>query len=153
MEILEHRDRAEGRLRRLAVELDALRLVRVEVAPEIIGVEEEEYAPARLVADTRGLRIADPACEQQPGAAGRAGRLDDDPALVLFGHEAVLDEPESQLADVERERLVVVAHHERDESERLFHSSLHEWPARPSNATCRRFHLTGAMPVPAHYAA
>lgn len=43
------------------------------------------------------------------GLGGGARRADRDPALVLCGLVGVLDQLEAELADVERERLVIVA--------------------------------------------
>src|SRR3569832_966738 len=86
VEILEHRHRAVRSLTGLAHEFDAGSLVGVEVAPEIIGVQEQEHSPSRLVADARDLLGIDAARQQQPGPLARsAGRLDDHPALILLG--------------------------------------------------------------------
>jgi len=52
--------------------------------------------------------------EDGGGDRRRAGRAGGDPALVLVGHMRVLDRREVQLADVEGERLVIVADDESD---------------------------------------
>ena len=85
------------------------------VACEIVGGEEQEHAPARLIADERGLLRGRGAGEEEGGGVlGRAGGADGDPALALLGLVRVLDEREAELADVEGERFVIVADDEGD---------------------------------------
>jgi hypothetical protein len=52
-------------LLRLADKDNTLRLVRVEVAPEVVGVQKQKYATAGLIPDPRCLLLANGAREQQ----------------------------------------------------------------------------------------
>jgi len=99
------------------------------VAREIVGGEEEGDAPAGLVADAGLLVVGGGAGEEDGGGVWwRAGRADGDPALgrdhdgiagalVLLGLDDVLDQLEAELADVEGERLVIIANDEGDVGE------------------------------------
>lgn len=83
------------------------------VAREAVGSEEEGDAAAALVADAGLLVVGGGAGEEDGGGVRRsAGRADGDPALVLRGLIAVLDQLEAELADVEDERLVIAADNE-----------------------------------------
>ena len=85
------------------------------VAREVVGGEEEGDAPAGLVADAGLLVVGGGAGEEDGGGVfGRAGWADGDPSLVLIGLVRVLDRLEAELADVEGERLVIVADDEGD---------------------------------------
>src|SRR5688572_9026100 len=120
VEILEDGNRAIVCDGRFADELDpALDHVAI-VAPEVIRPQEESDPAARLVAHERRLSWLRRAGEEQAGAS-RAGRSNDDPALVLRGLVRVLDKRKVQLAGEESDRLVVVAYNERDVCDRLFH--------------------------------
>src|SRR5262249_36499627 len=95
-------------LSRRSDEYDSLRDVRVVVAPEIIGAQEQEYASAGLVADAGRLLGAD-ALRQQQTRFSRTRWGDDHPALLLFGNRPVLDDRKAEHSDVKGQRLVVVA--------------------------------------------
>jgi len=85
------------------------------VAREIVGGEEEGDAPAGLVADAGGLGGGRSGGEEDGGGVwASAGRADGDPALALLGDGRVLDQLEAELADVEGERLVIVANDKGD---------------------------------------
>ena len=85
------------------------------IAREIVGGEEQEHAAAGLVADVLGPMVGGGAGEEdRGGVCGRAGRADRDPPFVLRGLIGVLDQLEAELADVEGERLVMVADDEGD---------------------------------------
>ena len=115
VEILEHRDLAIGLVRGRPDEADAGFGVGGEVAIEIVGLQEEEDAPARLIADEAFLPGRGCAGEEDGGGMlRRAGRADRHPALVLLRLVAVLDQGEAELADVEGERFVIVADDEGD---------------------------------------
>ena len=129
-EVPEHRDGAVRLLPERTHELDAPGAVSLVVALEIVGVQEEEDAPARLGADARQLLGRGGPREQQARLA-RARRRYDHPALRLLRGLGVLDELEAELADVERERLVVVADDEANEARCCF------TPASSPSA-CRR---------------
>lgn len=67
-------------------------------------------AATGLIADAGRLTIGNGAGEKDSGGVRRgAWRADHDPALVLFKDGRVLDQPEPELADVECNRLVIVA--------------------------------------------
>jgi hypothetical protein len=68
------------------------------VAPEVVRLEEQENAPARLVADEGLLLRRGGAGKEEGDAAGAgAGRGDEHPAFVLLGLIAVGDEGEAEL--------------------------------------------------------
>jgi hypothetical protein len=110
VEILPNRDAAIGLVGGWADPCDPGGGEGGVVAGKIVGGEEEEHAAAGLVADVLGLMVGGGAGEEDGGGVragvGRANRY---PALVLFGLLAVLDQRETELADVEGERLVIVA--------------------------------------------
>src|SRR6185503_701571 len=93
VQIREHRHAAIGRVDRRADEAHAFGEERRIVAFEIVGVEEEEDAPARLVADERRLLPSRGAGEEERGAApAGAGRGDQHPSLALLRHRIVGEE-------------------------------------------------------------
>src|SRR4051812_37365845 len=51
VQVLEHGHGAVGRLLGLADEAHTLRAHRLIVAPEVVGLQEQEHAAARLIAD------------------------------------------------------------------------------------------------------
>lgn len=55
VQIFEHRNHPIRLFFRLADELDALRDHLVVISPKIVGVDEEIYSPACLIADERFL--------------------------------------------------------------------------------------------------
>lgn len=84
------------------------------VAGEIVCLEKEAHAPARLIADARPLLLTGGAGQQEAGRS-RRGRHHD-PALAA-AQIAVLDQPEAELARIEADRLVVIGddhRHQRD---------------------------------------
>lgn len=89
------------------------------VTPEIVSLQEEGDAASSLVPDERNLTLMRRAREQEISACG-AWRSNEHPTLVLLGKVPVFDQSEVQLAGEEGDRLVVVAHHERDVRNRLF---------------------------------
>lgn len=129
VEIGEHRDLAIGLHRGRADPGDARGREGGMIAIEIVGGEEQEDAPARLVAD-RGLLLGRGGAgkEDGGGVGRRAGRADRDPplgrdsfgiagALALFGDGRVLHQREAEPADVEGERFVIVADDQGDVGE------------------------------------
>ena len=85
------------------------------IAGEIIGGEEQEHAPARLIADEARLFGRGGAGEEdRRGILRSTGRADGDPSFVLRGLVTVLDQREAELADIEGERLVIVADDQGD---------------------------------------
>lgn len=80
------------------------------VAGKIVGGEEQEHAATGLVTDVLRLMVGRGAGEEDGGGVWRRmGRADRDLAFALFGLIGVLDQLESELADVEGERLITVA--------------------------------------------
>src|SRR5258706_795419 len=119
VEVLEDGDDAVGLDLALPRERDAPGLELAIVALEIIGVEEKEDAPARLVSDPRFLLGADGAGQEKPRLRPR--RRHDDPALALLRDGRVLDKGEADNPDVESDRFVVIANQERHKAEGLLH--------------------------------
>lgn len=79
------------------------------------GARRAPQPAAGLVADEARLFFGGGAGEEDGGGVvGRVGWADGDPALALLGDGGVLDEGEAELADVESERLVIVADDEGD---------------------------------------
>jgi len=115
VKVLEHRDLAIGLVGGRADEAYTGCGEGGEVAFEIIGGEEQEDPPRRLVADRRFLFGCDRASEEEGSSVlRRAGRADRHPALVLLGLVCVLDQREAELADVEGEGLVIVSDDQGD---------------------------------------
>lgn len=69
VKILEHGDGAVLFLFWLAHEDDAFRQIGAVVAPEVVGVQEEEYTAPGLVSDPRGLLGTDGTREEQARSA------------------------------------------------------------------------------------
>src|SRR5579859_5240894 len=67
--VLEDRDPSVSLLARHLHEMDAMGLHPRMVAPEIVGVEEQEYASSGLVADPCGLLVVAGLGEDEMGAA------------------------------------------------------------------------------------
>lgn len=80
------------------------------IAREIIGLEKEENPPARLVADVRTLSVAFRPRQQK---ARPAPATHHDPTLTV-PERLVLDKRQSEAAAVSGDRLVVVAHEQRE---------------------------------------
>jgi hypothetical protein len=80
VKVREDGDRCIGLLARLFEKLHAARGHGLVVAPEIIGLQEQEDASARLMADLALLLLPDSFRQKQACPAGGAG-LDDNPAL------------------------------------------------------------------------
>ncbi len=98
------------------------------VAGEVVGAQEQEDAPARLVANAAGLLGRRGTGEQQRGAARRtARRQDPHPSLALFGDRRVLQERETERPAEEGDRLVIVADEEGDVGERLHGGRISWW--------------------------
>src|SRR6185312_16539319 len=112
VEILEHRHRAIGLVPWLFAENHAFFQHGAMVAPEIVGLQEEEYAAARLPADC-GLLIGIGGTGEQQRRPFVA-RRHDNPSLVAV-ELRILDQAEAELPDVELDRLVIVADEDRDE--------------------------------------
>jgi len=107
VEVFEDGDGAVGFLAGGFEETDAAGLVCFVIAPEVVGVEEEEDAAAGLVADGEGLFGSVGFREEKGGAAG-IGRSDQEPALVA-GEWSVLKKLEAEFLGVELESFIVVA--------------------------------------------
>lgn len=122
IQIFEDGDGAVGLFFGLADEFDLVCLEGAIVAPEVVGMEEEEDAASGLVADARGLLGRGGAGEQQVGSGG-AGGSDEDPALAV-AHIGVFEEPEAEDVGVVGEGFVVVADDESDVSEGLGHGGI-----------------------------
>ena len=93
VEVFEDGDGAVGFLAGRFEEADAAGLVSFVIAPEVVGMEEEEDSTAGLVADGEGLLGCVGFGEEKSGAAGiRWG--DEEPAFVT-GERSVLEEVEA----------------------------------------------------------
>ena len=115
VEVLEHGDLAVGVLGRRADEADAASAVGGIVAVEIVGLQEQEDAPACLVADEGLLlRLGSAGEEEGNGVLAGAGRRDEHPAFVLLRLVLVGDEGEAEHAREPGDRLVIVADDEGD---------------------------------------
>ena len=121
VEVFEDGGGAIGFLAGSFEETDAARLVSFVIAPEVVGVEEEEDAAAGLVADGEGLFVSVGFGEEKCGAAG-IGRSDEEPAFVA-GKRSVLEEVEAEFLRVEPESFVIVADNEGQVSNGLRHDS------------------------------
>ena len=100
-------DCAVGFLARRFEETDATGLIRVIVAPEIVGVQKEKDASAGLVADGEGLFRDSGLGEKERSSTGIGGS-DQEPALVA-GERGVLEAVEAEFLREEFEGLVVIA--------------------------------------------
>ena len=103
-------DCAVGFLARGFEETDATGLIRVIVAPEIVGVQKEKDAAAGLVADGEGLFGGNGFGKEERGSTGIGGS-DQEPALVA-GERGVLEAVEAEFLREEFEGLVVIADNE-----------------------------------------
>jgi hypothetical protein len=121
VEIFEDSDGAIRFLARGLEELDVGGEHETIIAPEIIGVKEEEHAASGLLADLFELFWSGGAGEKKIGAL-RAGRGDENPPLV-GRQRGVFHESKAQGFREEGERFVIVANKERDVSERLRHGA------------------------------
>lgn len=84
------------------------------VAREIVGHQEQKHAAAALIADCHGLRrVRGPG--EQKAALGAARRRHHDPAFLLI-QPRIFAEHEAELADIERQRLVVIANNHRSQA-------------------------------------
>lgn len=69
---------------------------------EIVSLQEEKDATAGLIADELFLFGRGGASEEDGGGVGRrTRRADGDPAFALLGLVSVLDQRETELADIE----------------------------------------------------
>src|SRR5688572_33129789 len=85
VEILEDGDGAVLFLFWLAHEDDAFRQIGAVVAPEVVGVQEEEYTAAGLVSDPRGLLGTDGTREEQARSAAAPGGVSTTQRLSCSG--------------------------------------------------------------------
>ena len=76
------------------------------------------------MARERGVTLRSEQDRAGLGHALAAGRGDQHPPFVLFGLIFVGDQHEAELADVEGDRLVIVAHDQGDMGQRLLQSRL-----------------------------
>src|SRR5262249_53949842 len=115
-------------------------------APEVVGLDEREDPAARLMADGGAPPIGG-GPRQQDARASPAGRAPAPPTRAV-AEVGVFDAFESQLVDVEPERLVVVAHHDGELRNVLAHGA----PAYVVS-TARRYSpavSSGCAPPPAN---
>src|SRR5256885_874276 len=121
VEVFEHGHGAVGLALGVLHKAHAARAVGLEVAQAVVGLQEQEHAPARLVAHARGLFLIRGAGQQQAHTAATGGY--GDPALAL-GQGGVLDQHEAQRAHIKAQRLVIVAHGDAHLSYHLGHGIL-----------------------------
>lgn len=121
VEVGEHGHHAVVGLFGLADEFDPFRGHGIVVAPEVVGVEEEEHPSAGLVADEGLLFRLGRARQQQRGAFSTRWR-DHHPAFVLLRLVGIFDQLEIKLAHVKIERFVIVFHHQGDVNDGLLHN-------------------------------
>ena len=93
VEILEDGDRAVRFMAWRLEEFDVVGEHSRVVAPEVVGMEEEEDAAAALMADRTSLLGCGGFGEQEAGATG-VGRRDEEPALVI-AEGRIFDDAES----------------------------------------------------------
>ena len=122
IQIFEDGDGAVGLFLGLADEFDLVCLEGVVVAPEVVGVEEEEDAASGLIADAGGLFGCGGAGEEEVGPGG-AGRSNEDPALT-GAHVGVFEEVEAEDVGVVGDGFVVVANDKGDVGEGLGHGEI-----------------------------
>ncbi len=92
------------------------------VAPEVIGLQKKKDSSTALVAD--GLRLFwCGGTRQQQRCSARTRRRDHDPAFILRRLACILDELETEFADIKVERFVIIAHHQRNVDNRLLHQN------------------------------
>jgi hypothetical protein len=119
VQILENGDRAVGLFLGFADEFNLSRDEGLVVAPEVVSVQEEEYAAAGLVSDACDLFRSGRLREEDARRLGTGGRYEN-PALICT-QIRVFDDMESEDIGVEGDGLVVVANHDRDVCEVLRH--------------------------------
>jgi hypothetical protein len=119
VQILENGDCAVGLFLGFADEFNLSRDEGAVVAPEVVSVQEEEYAAAGLVSDACDLFRSGRLCEEDARRVGTGGRYED-PALTCT-QIRVFEEMESENIGVEGDGLIVVANHDRDVCEVLRH--------------------------------
>jgi len=121
IEVFEDGDGAVSLLARSLEETDAAGLIGFVVAPEVVGVEKEEYAAAGLIADGEGLLRSCGFCQEKSGAVG-TGRSDEEPALVA-GERSVLKQAEAEFLGEELDGFIVIANNESQVRDGLGHGS------------------------------
>jgi hypothetical protein len=99
--------------------MDAVGLVGLVVAVEVVGVEEEKYAAAGLIADEAGLFGSVGFGEQKGGAAGIWGS-DEKPAFFV-GKRSVLQQVEAEFLCVELQGFVIISYEKSHTSDGLGH--------------------------------
>ena len=110
---------------RFADEPDAFGGHGMEIAPKVVGVEEEKDAACGLIADARGLFLVRGSGQEQT-RAGRTGRRDHNPSLVIADAilgEGVFNDGESERLGKERNSLVVIANQQTDMGDEIGHGS------------------------------
>src|SRR5690606_31916400 len=100
----------------LAFENDTLRTIAMVVPPEVVSVQEQEHAPARLIPNARFLLGRRGTCQQQATPSVARGCYHH-PALRLLRDRRVLDQLEAERVDEKPDRLVVVADDEGNHGE------------------------------------
>ena len=118
VQVFEDGNSAIRLLLRLSHEYNALSLVGLEVAPEVVCVEEKEDPAASLIANV-GRLIFRACTGQQKTALARTWGRNDNPALVLGRNEQIFDELEAKRVDIEGKGFVVVADDNGDQAQRL----------------------------------
>ena len=122
IQVFEDGDSAVGLFFGLADEFDLVCLEGLVIAPEVVGVEEEEDTAPGLVADAGGLLGCSSTGEEQIGSGG-AGGSDKDPAFA-GAHVGVFEEAEAEDVGVVGDGFVVVADNEGDVGEGLGHGGI-----------------------------
>lgn len=123
IQVLEHGDSAVGLVPGFSHEGHALGNHGVVVTPEVIGAQKKEDTTTGLVTYSRELYLTDSAGEQEAGFL-RTRRSDDDPAFVLLGDVAVLDELEAEYSDEEPKGFVIITDYKRGKAD-VLHRSPH----------------------------
>jgi hypothetical protein len=90
---------------------DTLGPIGVVVAPEVIGVQEEQHSATSLITDARLLMLRRGASQQKTGL-GCARRRHDHPAFALLGNRRVFDENKAENTNVEVEGLLVLSNND-----------------------------------------
>src|SRR3954470_17605325 len=106
VEVFENSDNTVALRARVADKLDPIRLVCMVVAPEIVGVQEKEYASASLITHARCLFLIGCPGQEQPATVS-SRRRDNDPAFVLLDG-SVLEQGETEFARVEGNRFIII---------------------------------------------
>ena len=113
VQVLEHCNRSVLFILRGATEFDALGTQVFVIAPEVVGVKEQEYAAARLVSNSTQLFVGACPGKQETCLAG-ARWSDKNPAFILRGDVRVFDQVEAQSPYEKGQGFVVVTNHQRD---------------------------------------